>query len=103
MKVLFVSSECFPLVKTGGLADVTGALPLALADDGIKVNVTLVFSPAQALLAAAPGPDDQPPRCPVGPVPGAPGILKGAAPIRSGGLRLPEGLEIEAEGQGERE
>ena len=28
--VLSVSSEVFPLIKTGGLADVAGALPLAL-------------------------------------------------------------------------
>ena len=31
MKVLSASSELYPLVKTGGLADVTGALPAALA------------------------------------------------------------------------
>jgi len=30
MQVLFVTSECYPLVKTGGLADVSGALPKAL-------------------------------------------------------------------------
>ena len=31
MKVLSVASECVPFVKTGGLADVAGALPGALA------------------------------------------------------------------------
>ena len=31
IKALSVASECAPLVKTGGLADVAGALPLALA------------------------------------------------------------------------
>ena len=41
MKVLAVASEVFPLVKTGGLADVTGALPGALAALGVEVR-TLV-------------------------------------------------------------
>ena len=31
IKVLSVASEIYPLVKTGGLADVIGALPAALA------------------------------------------------------------------------
>ena len=30
MRVLLVTSEYFPLVKTGGLADVSAALPAAL-------------------------------------------------------------------------
>ena len=30
MHVLFVTSEAFPLIKTGGLADVSGALPKAI-------------------------------------------------------------------------
>lgn len=38
MKVLSVASEIYPLVKTGGLADVAGALPLALAREGIAVR-----------------------------------------------------------------
>ncbi len=41
MNVLFVTSECYPLVKTGGLADVTGALPLTLADVGVDARVLL--------------------------------------------------------------
>ena len=39
--VLGVASEAYPLVKTGGLADVAGALPHALADEDIDVR-TLV-------------------------------------------------------------
>ncbi len=39
--MLAVTSEIFPLVKTGGLADVTGALPLALAAEGIE-TITLI-------------------------------------------------------------
>ncbi len=41
MKVLFAASEAMPLVKTGGLADVVGALPKALAAQGIEVTVIL--------------------------------------------------------------
>ncbi len=39
--VLGIASEIFPLIKTGGLADVAGALPVALADEGVRVT-TLV-------------------------------------------------------------
>jgi len=38
-KVLFVTSEIYPLVKTGGLADISGALPLALKKIGLDVRV----------------------------------------------------------------
>ncbi|MEM8570157.1 MAG: glycogen synthase GlgA [Pseudomonadota bacterium] len=41
MRVLSVSSEIYPLIKTGGLADVAGALPPALSKMGIEVR-TLV-------------------------------------------------------------
>ena len=41
LNVLSVASEVFPIIKTGGLADVVGALPSALAQEGVKV-VTLV-------------------------------------------------------------
>ena len=36
LKVLSVASEIFPLVKTGGLADVVGALPAALARESVE-------------------------------------------------------------------
>ena len=41
MKICFATSECVPYVKTGGLADVSGALPKALADMGCEVKVFL--------------------------------------------------------------
>ena len=41
MKILAVTSELYPLIKTGGLADVAGALPAALAPEGLDVT-TLV-------------------------------------------------------------
>jgi starch synthase len=41
VKVLAVASEIYPLIKTGGLADVAGALPAALAAEGVEVR-TLV-------------------------------------------------------------
>ncbi|PBC11778.1 glycogen synthase GlgA [Mesorhizobium sp. WSM3859] len=41
MQVLSVTPEIFPLIKTGGLADVTGALPIALAGKGVAMR-TLV-------------------------------------------------------------
>jgi len=46
MRVLHVCSELFPLLKTGGLADVTGALPLALAKLGCDSRVVLPGFPA---------------------------------------------------------
>ena len=41
MKILMAASECVPFVKTGGLADVLGALPKALAAQGEDVRVVL--------------------------------------------------------------
>jgi len=46
LKVLSVASEIFPLVKTGGLADVVGALPGALAGEGIAVRTLVPGYPA---------------------------------------------------------
>ena len=40
-KLLHVAAEVFPLVKTGGLADVAGALPPALAHAGADVRLLL--------------------------------------------------------------
>ncbi len=41
MRVLSVASEVFPLIKTGGLADVAGALPRALAAHDVEMRVML--------------------------------------------------------------
>lgn len=41
MKVLFVASEAYPLIKTGGLADVAGTLPIALQQGNIDVRLLL--------------------------------------------------------------
>jgi starch synthase len=46
LHLLSVASECFPLVKTGGLADVVGALPRALAHEGVTVETLLPGYPA---------------------------------------------------------
>jgi starch synthase len=46
MRVLSVASELYPFVKTGGLADVAGALPLALKRHGIETRSLLPAYPA---------------------------------------------------------
>ena len=45
MRVLHVAAEVFPLVKTGGLADVVAALPPALAAQGADVRLLLPGHP----------------------------------------------------------
>jgi starch synthase len=53
LKVLFVASECVPFAKTGGLADVAGALPKAIAARGHDVRVVLpLYAVARQKLAA---------------------------------------------------
>ncbi len=46
VSVLSVASEAFPLIKTGGLADVVGALPAALAAEGVAVRTLVPGYPA---------------------------------------------------------
>lgn len=41
MKVLFATAECWPFVKTGGLGDVSFALPKALKKDGEDIRVIM--------------------------------------------------------------
>lgn len=55
MKILSVASEAYPLIKTGGLADVVGALPPALARRGIEMRVLLPgYGSVMAKLQGAP-------------------------------------------------
>lgn len=46
LSVLGVASEMYPLLKTGGLADVVGALPAALAPLGIRLSTLLPGHPS---------------------------------------------------------
>ena len=55
MKILFAASEAVPFIKTGGLADVAGSLPKALAQAGHEVKVIL---PLYCLLYTSPSPRD---------------------------------------------
>lgn len=41
MKILYSASEAVPFIKTGGLADVAGSLPLALKEQGNDVRVVM--------------------------------------------------------------
>ena len=46
LKVLSVASEVFPFIKTGGLADVAGALPAALAREDVEIRTLVPSYPA---------------------------------------------------------
>ncbi len=49
MKIMYVSSEVAPFIKTGGLGDVAGSLPQALAAEGHEVAV---FCPLYSAIGA---------------------------------------------------
>jgi starch synthase len=52
--ILFVTPECAPLVKTGGLGDVSAALPAALRAIGLDARVLLPgYTPVLAAIAGA--------------------------------------------------
>lgn len=44
-KILYISSEAFPLIKTGGLGDVAGSLPVALLKESLDVRLLLPAYP----------------------------------------------------------
>jgi len=56
VRALAVTSEIFPLIKTGGLADVAGALPAALMAEGIETRTLIPGYPA---VLGALGPTDE--------------------------------------------
>lgn len=45
MRILFAASEAYPLIKTGGLADVAAALPVALSARGIDARLIIPAYP----------------------------------------------------------
>ena len=51
MKILYVSSEAVPFCKTGGLADVAGSLPPALAEQGAEVAISIPLTPPGGLIS----------------------------------------------------
>ena len=80
MQVLSVTSELYPLVKTGGLADVTGALPGALKLHGVTMRTLVPGYPA--VLAALENPT---------PVHEFKNLMGGPATLKSGKAK---GLDI---------
>jgi starch synthase len=61
MRVLSVASECVPFVKTGGLADVVGALPRVMGAEGVEMRVLLPGYPRvmEAIGAGEPVMEDE--------------------------------------------
>lgn len=79
MRVLYVSTEVHPALKTGGLADINAALPRALEAAGADVRLLLPAFPALLAHATEIGPP-----CLLGPALGAPNVA--VLPCRLDGL-----------------
>ncbi|MEI4485287.1 glycogen synthase GlgA [Frigidibacter sp. MR17.14] len=79
-RVLSVTSECVPLIKTGGLADVAGALPAALRAEGWDMRVLMPAYPGLKERFAA-----------LEPVWGEPDVMGGPAQVLAGRL---EGIDF---------
>lgn len=43
MKILFISSECYPFIKVGGLGDVAGSLPKAMDLLGVEMSIAMPY------------------------------------------------------------
>lgn len=54
MNILIATSEVAPFAKTGGLADVCGALPIALSNAGHQVSVVMPAYRRQIIIAGLP-------------------------------------------------
>lgn len=68
IRVLSLASECAGLVKTGGLADVVGALPRAIAAHGVEMSVMIPAYPQVLSRLCPPTPKGKrkpPPQAPV--------------------------------------
>jgi starch synthase len=105
IRVLFASSEISPLAKTGGLADVSAALPAALADLGI--DMCLVMPAYEAALDLA---QSKQPPVPLGDIFGLGEAAVVAARTPDSGLplwlidcpalfRRPGGLYVDSDGR----
>ena len=76
MRVLSVSAELYPLIKTGGLGDVAGALPGALAPLGVEMRALLPAYPVVLEALAAAGGDAGRIVAELEGLPGGPGRLR---------------------------
>jgi starch synthase len=98
MRVLFVASEAAPFAKTGGLADVAGALPSALARLGCDVTLVIPAYRDAIANAAAHGLPIEPTGMtfgvPIGTLTIEASILRSRLPAKEGAASPPEVLLV---------